>query len=159
VSSRSLKAALVCAAIATVAVADEAQLRLTPDEMAAKASQSAGAGTSGVAGVRTTVLSGDPTKPGIYAIRLSVPAHTQIAAHSHRDDRTAVVISGTWYFGYGRVASESAKKVLPPGSFYNEPGGVPHFAGTRDEPVVVYITGFGPTDTTYVNPADDPRRK
>jgi hypothetical protein len=29
------------------------------------------------------------------------------------------------------------------GSFYTEPGGVAHFALTKEEPVVVYITGFG----------------
>jgi hypothetical protein len=28
----------------------------------------------------------------------------------------------------------------------------------RDEPVTVYITGFGPTDTHYIDAAADPRR-
>jgi len=135
------------------------ELRLTPDEIDAQAVHGAGAGTSGIAGIRTTILAGDPTRLGLYTIRLSVPAHTQIAAHSHRDDRTAVVVSGTWYFGYGLPAGDSARKTLPPRSFYSEPGGVAHFAETRDEAVVVYITGYGPTDTTYVDPADDPRRK
>jgi quercetin dioxygenase-like cupin family protein len=135
------------------------QIRLTPDDIDTQAADSAGAGTSGITGIRTTVLAGDPTKVGLYTIRLNVPAHTQIAAHSHRDDRTAVVISGTWYFGYGLTAGDSAKKALPEGSFYSEPGGVAHFAETRDEAVVVYVTGYGPTDTTYANPANDPRRK
>ena len=135
------------------------EIRLTPDEIDAQVAHGAGAGTSGIAGIRTTVLAGDPTKVGLYTIRLNVPAHTQIAAHSHRDDRTAVVISGTWYFGYGLTATDSAKIALPQGSFYSEPGGVAHFAETKDEAVVVYITGYGPTDTSYVNPDDDPRRK
>jgi len=30
---------------------------------------------------------------------------------------TAVVISGTWYFGYGLTATDSAKRALPQGSF------------------------------------------
>jgi len=30
---------------------------------------------------------------------------------------------------------------------------------TIEEPVVVLITGFGPTDTVYENPADDPSDK
>lgn len=134
-------------------------LRLTPDEISAKISGDPGAGTSGVAGVRTTVLSGDPSGAGLYTIRLSVPARTRIAAHSHRDNRTAVVISGVWYFGYGKAATDAAKKVLPVGSFYSEPAGVDHFAETKDEPVVVYITGIGPTDTKYVDPRDDPQRR
>jgi quercetin dioxygenase-like cupin family protein len=109
-----------------------------------------GAGTSGVAGIRTTVIAGDPTKDGPYTIRLRVPANTRIQAHTHRDDRTAIVISGVWYFGYGPVAGAAAEKALPSGSFYTEPGGVAHFAETKADPVVVYITGNGPTDTVYV---------
>jgi hypothetical protein len=42
------------------------------------------------------------------------------------------------------------------GSVYSEPGGVNHFARTTDTPVVVHISGYGPTDTRYFNPADDP---
>jgi hypothetical protein len=42
------------------------------------------------------------------------------------------------------------------GSVYSEPGGLNHFARTADDPVVVHISGFGPTDTRYFNPADDP---
>jgi quercetin dioxygenase-like cupin family protein len=133
------------------------EIRLTPDEIAARAAAGAGAGTSGVAGIRTTVLLGNPSATGLYTIRLSIPANTRIAAHTHRDERSAAVMSGTWYFGYGRTASEATAKALKPGSFYTEPAGVAHFALTKDEPVVVYITGYGPTDTNYVDPGNDPR--
>jgi quercetin dioxygenase-like cupin family protein len=139
--------------------ADIDQIRLTPGEITAKEGGGGGAGTSGVVGIQTTVLLGDPTKPGLYTIRLSVPANTRIQAHTHRDDRSAIVMSGTWYFGYGSAANDKATRSLPPGSFYTEPGGVAHFALTRAEPVVVYMTGFGPTDTVYLNAADDPRNK
>ena len=123
--------------------------RLTPREIADLAQSGPGAGTSGVAGIRTTVLEGDPTKPGLYTIRLSVPAKTRIKAHSHRDDRSATVVSGTWYLGYGDRFDAKALKALPPGSFYTEPPGLLHFAQTSDEPVVLHITGYGPTDTIY----------
>ena len=126
------------------------QLRLTPTEVDSMQAHDSGAGTSGVAGIRTTVIAGDPTRGGPYTIRLSVPANTKIQAHTHRDDRTATVVSGVWYFGYGPVAGAAAEKALPAGSFYTEPGGVAHFAETKADPVVVYITGNGPTDTVYV---------
>ena len=148
---------MVLASVAQATAVD--QLRLTAGEIAAKEAGGAGAGTSGVAGIQTTVLLGDPTKPGLYTIRLSIPANTTIQAHTHRDDRSAIVMSGTWYFGYGSVANAAATKPLPPGSFYSEPGGVAHFALTRAEAVVVYITGFGPTNTVYLNAANDPRDK
>jgi quercetin dioxygenase-like cupin family protein len=132
-------------------------LRLTPAEIDALAKGGAGAGTSGVVGIRTTVLHGDPTKAGPYTIEIRVPPNTRIAAHGHRDSRTAVVVAGAWYFGYGRKADEALVKALPPGSFYSEPAGVDHFAMTKGEGASVYIFGFGPTSTDYVEAADSPK--
>ncbi|MFS8115115.1 alpha/beta fold hydrolase [Rhizobium jaguaris] len=87
------------------------------------------------------------------------PAHTRIAAHTHRDNRTALVVSGEWHFGYGEKAAEKETTTLGPGGFYTEPAGVAHFAFTGDAPSVVYITGQGPSDTQYVSAADDPSKK
>jgi quercetin dioxygenase-like cupin family protein len=110
----------------------------------------AGAGTSGVSGIRTVLLQGDPAKAGPYALEIHVPPNTTIAAHTHRDDRFATVISGAWYFGYGAFPGAAPVKSLTAGGFYTEPGGAPHFAFTRAEPAVVRLTGVGPTDTTFV---------
>jgi quercetin dioxygenase-like cupin family protein len=95
------------------------------------------------------VLSGDPTRPGAYTIRLEIPANTRIEAHEHPDDRVATVVSGTWYIGYGTRFDEKELKALPAGSFYTEPPRQPHFARTGDAPVVVHISGFGPSGTLY----------
>jgi pimeloyl-ACP methyl ester carboxylesterase/quercetin dioxygenase-like cupin family protein len=131
---------------------------LTRREIAALPAASAGAGTSGIGAIRTTVLAGDPAAAGPYTIALQVPANTRIAAHSHRDNRTVVVVAGTWNFGYGDIAGDAAMKALQPGGFYSEPAGVMHFARTGGEPATVYISGYGPTDTRYADAAADPRR-
>jgi quercetin dioxygenase-like cupin family protein len=143
-------------AVAYAAPVSSPHIRLAPDDVDAMQAHDSGAGTSGVAGIRTTVVAGNPTKPGSYTIRLSIPANTKIQAHTHRDSRTAVVVAGVWYFGYGSVASAADEKALPAGSFYSEPGGVAHFAETKADPVLVYITGEGPTDTVYVMASDAP---
>lgn len=135
------------------------EMRMTPSEVRANQTGTENIGSSLLAGVSTKVLFGDPSKPGFYAIVLSVPPNTTIAAHTHRDDRIATVVSGTWKFGYGDHFSEQALKTLPPGSVYSEPAGGNHFAQTGDEPVLVQISGFGPTDTHYVNSADEPKPK
>ena len=136
--------------LATASVADVTSgRRMTPDDMAQLPQLGAGPGTSGMDGIRTTVLSGDPAKPGPYTIRLSVPGNLRIQAHVHRDERSAVVVSGHWSIGYGERFDASALKVLPPGSFYTEPMEEAHFAQTGGEPVVVYISGYGPTDTRF----------
>jgi pimeloyl-ACP methyl ester carboxylesterase/uncharacterized RmlC-like cupin family protein len=134
-------------------------IRLTAAQVDHMARDEGGAGTSQLHGVQTTVLSGDPNSAGPYAFEIRVPAHTRIAAHTHRDNRTAIVVSGQWHFGYGRAATEQATQTLGPGSFYTEPADVAHFAFTGDEPTVVYITGQGPTDTRYVNAVDEPTDK
>lgn len=140
--------ALLCLALASTADVTTGRA-MTTDEIARLPPADGGPGTSGMAGIRTTVLSGDPRKPGLYTIRLLVPANLRIESHVHRDERSAVVVSGHWSIGYGERFAASALKALPPGSFYTEPAEKPHFARTGAEPVVVYITGYGPTDTRF----------
>ncbi len=132
------------------------QMRMTPSEITSGDKGNSQIGSSKLAGVHTKVLAGNPASTGFYSILLFVPAHTTIQAHTHRDDRMATVVSGNWQFGYGTHFSEGALKPLSVGSVYSEPGGVNHFARTTDTPVVVHISGYGPTDTHYFNPADDP---
>lgn len=148
--------ALAVSAHAVAAAQSAKEIRLTPASFDFSGAGVAGPGTSGLAGIRTIVLKGDPTKAGLYTILLRVPAHTKIAAHRHPDDRIATVVSGTWYFGYGHAADSSTLRALPVGSFYTEPPDEDHFAETRDSEVMVQITGVGPTGTVYVNAGNDP---
>jgi len=143
----------------TTAGNDAGETRLALGDFKFPQQGNPGTGSSGVSGIQTVVLKGDPNEAGVYTIMLRVPAHTQIAAHSHRDDRVATVVSGTWHLGYGDKFDESKLKALPPGSFYTEPPGRNHFAETGDESVEVQITGFGPSSTEYVDPAQDPRAR
>jgi quercetin dioxygenase-like cupin family protein len=65
--------------------------------------------------------------------------------HTHPDNRTYTVISGTWYVGFGTEFDESKLIALTAGSFYTEPAGVPHFIAIKDEGTIVQIGGTGPT--------------
>jgi|SRR6185437_6678658 len=138
----------------------EGQLRMTPKEiMAASPKGSKAPGSSNLEAVQVIVIHGDPSKKGLYTILLKVAANTKIPAHLHPDDRMAAVLSGTWYFGYGNKFDEGQLKKLPAGSIYSEVADQNHFAMTKDEGVVVEITGYGPSGVTYVNPTDDPDNK
>lgn len=138
------------------AVAGEKPERLTPAEIDALPVAPDATGTSGVSTMRTTVLSGDPTKAGLYTIQIAIPPHTVIQPHRHRDDRVATVVSGRWLIGYGTERKEAAFRELLAGSFYTEPAEAAHFAGTADVAAVVRITGYGPSDTTYVDASKIP---
>jgi quercetin dioxygenase-like cupin family protein len=131
-------------------LADEpvAMLRLTAAEIASIAA----AGPANPTGPQMTVLVGDPAKPGLYTVRVAIPAHTQVRPHTHRDSRSVVVLSGAWQMGYGTQFDATALKELRPGSLFTEPAGQPHFSRTTDEPVVILVTGYGPNDTRFVTP-------
>lgn len=137
------------------------QLRLTQKEVIDKKAPGGklAPGSSGYEAVKVIVLYGDPSKAGLYTILLEVEPNTTIAAHDHPDDRIGTVVSGTWHFGYGSKFDATKLKTLPVGSVYSEGPGVNHFAQTGDTKVIVAITGYGPTGTTYVNAADDPTKK
>lgn len=146
--ARSLRL-LACLAVVALplvlAHADEPvrKERLTPSEINAMG--------KGSAGPRMTTLLGDPRKSGLYSVRVSIPAHTQVRPHTHRDNRAVTVLSGTWHVGYGTTFDRKLLKTLPAGSFYTEPAGQPHFAETLDEPAVILVTGWGPSDTKFVS--------
>jgi quercetin dioxygenase-like cupin family protein len=150
--------ALVLSPFSAAIAQNLTEMRMTPAEMRNSALDNNQIGSSNVPGVHTKILSGDPSKAGFYTILLFVPPHTTIQAHSHRDDRMATVVSGEWTFGYGDHFDAKSLKILPPGSVYSEPGGHNHFAQTNAEPVIVEVSGYGPTDTRYFDPANDPKR-
>jgi quercetin dioxygenase-like cupin family protein len=153
---------LFCLAISILSLGSGAnapsvrEIRMTPTEVTRGDTGDSQIGSSKLAGVHTRVLSGNPGAAGFYSILLSVPVYTTIQAHSHRDNRMATVVSGNWQFGYGTHFDEDRLKTLPAGSVYSEPAGTNHFARTTDQPVIVHICGFGPTDTQYFDPANDP---
>ncbi len=100
-----------------------------------------------VAGLENADLVGDSSKAGDYVMRVRFPANFVNKPHTHPENRTYTIISGTWYIGWGETYDPQRMIALPPGSFYTEPANVPHFVATREEPVVVQITGVGPTAT------------
>ena len=133
--------------------------RITPAEFPWSKSATNQAGSAMRAGLETVIVAGDGKQNSLYSLVFKVPPNTAIPPHSHPDDRSCFVLSGLWYFGYGSVRNEADLKALPPGSNYTEPAGAIHFAGTKEQEALVECTAVGPTGTTFVNPADDPRNK
>jgi quercetin dioxygenase-like cupin family protein len=117
------------------------------------------AGSAGGSKVQLVNVIGDPSKPGLYIQLEKVAPHVVVQAHHHPGDRTVTVIQGTLMFGNGPKFDRGELKVLPVGSIYTEPSGSPHFAATGEQSAVTEVTGYGPTDIVYENPADDPAKK
>jgi anti-sigma factor ChrR (cupin superfamily) len=51
--------------------------------------------------VQMTVLSGDPSKSGLFSVRLKIPDGGKVAPHWHPTDEHVTVIEGTFAAGMG----------------------------------------------------------
>lgn len=110
------------------------------------------------AGARMAVLSGDPSKSGVFVIRLKMPAGYQIPAHHHPTDEYVTVVSGEFHLGMGDKLDKSKSATLHAGGFAEAPAGMNHFAWAS-RASVVQVNAEGPFVMIYVNPADDPSTK
>jgi mannose-6-phosphate isomerase-like protein (cupin superfamily) len=106
-------------------------------------------------GAQIAVLSGDPSKDGLYVLRLKMPANYKIPAHNHPTSEYLTVISGTFHIGMGDKLDQNKGVELRAGGFGEAPAHMNHYAWTSEE-TVVQVHGQGPATITYVNPADDP---
>jgi quercetin dioxygenase-like cupin family protein len=102
-------------------------------------------------GPETAVTYGDPSKSGVYVMRVRFPAGLKLMPHFHPDEwRTGVVLSGNYYFALGEQWDESKLTPYPPGTFFSEPKGTPHFVWAKDGEVIVQFTAMGPTGITRI---------
>ena len=104
------------------------------------------------AGVKTTVLYGDPNKPGMYVVRNIFPTGIMSTPHFHTQDRFVTVIKGTWYAGTDASWDPATTVGLPAGSMMFHPAGVVHFDGAIKGDTEIQIIGMGPVSTTSVYP-------
>jgi quercetin dioxygenase-like cupin family protein len=96
--------------------------------------------------VQIAVLYGDPAKPGLYVVRLKLPAGAKVMPHTHPEVvRTLTVLSGTLYFGLGEQWDENKLTPYPAGTFFSELPNLPHFVSAKDGEVIFQATGIGPS--------------
>ncbi|HKW52090.1 MAG TPA: cupin domain-containing protein [Stellaceae bacterium] len=109
-------------------------------------------------GAQFAVISGDPSTPGQYVIRLKLPANYRVPAHNHPTTEYVTVISGKFHIGMGDKLDTKHGIELRQGGFGAAPAKMNHYAWTTSE-TVIQVHGEGPFVLTYVNPADDPSKK
>ena len=99
-------------------------------------------------GAQMSLLYGDPTKDGVFVMRLKFPANYKIPAHTHAVDEVVTVVSGQFNIGMGASVDPAQMKVI---------NGTQHYVQVNQE-TVVQLSTRGPWGIAYVNPADDPRK-
>ena len=110
-------------------------------------------------GAKMAVLVGDPTKSGApYVVRAKLPDGYKIPPHWHPADENITVLQGTLLIGEGDKLDASKTEELTVGSFMRMPKKMHHFAIAKGE-TIIQLHGTEAFEITYLNPADDPRKK
>lgn len=142
--ARSFLVVLLVGGSAVAADSDGHFVYIQPDEVGFKS-------PLGV-GPQQALIFGDPSKEGIYVIRVKFPPGTHSNPHFHSKDRHATVIKGVWWNGTGGDLDFRKAKPMKAGSYVLHPAGGIHWDGAGEEEVVVQIVGVGPVDTVPVGP-------
>jgi len=109
-------------------------------------------------GAQVAVLEGDPAKEGFFTMRLKMPDGYRVPAHWHTTQERVTVLSGTLNLGSGSTFDAAATKALRAGTYSSMPPKMVHYGWMTGE-TVLQLSTMGPWTITYVNPADDPRKK
>ena len=109
-------------------------------------------------GAQIAVVRGDPSKEGLYVVRLKVPAGFKIAPHTHPNDENVTVLSGSFNIGTGDKLDPGKGTSVKAGGYSFVMKGMTHYAWFTEE-TVLQLHGVGPQGVTYVDPSDDPRKK
>ncbi|MBI3674795.1 MAG: cupin domain-containing protein [Rhizobiales bacterium] len=96
-------------------------------------------------GIQIAVLSGDPSKPGPFVVRLKFPAGLEVGSHSHSNAEFVTVLSGTAKLSWGIKTDAMSGDSLVPGTFIWLKGGEHHDLKAVDE-AIVELHSTGPFD-------------
>jgi quercetin dioxygenase-like cupin family protein len=107
-------------------------------------------------GAKFAILEGDPSKEGMFVMRVKVPDGFHIPAHTHPKPERVTIIQGTFHLAMGDNPQRADARALPAGTYGAWPPGMVHAVWTEGE-TIVQFHGMGPWVISYVNSDDDPR--
>lgn len=106
---------------------------------------------------RLAVVVGEPTRSGLYTIRVKVPHGVKLMPHRHPEDRIYTVMEGVFYIGQGERFDPDKLQAFPPGAVVVLPGNTAHYHWARSSAYITQVTAIGPLGLEYVDSNDDPR--
>lgn len=108
-------------------------------------------------GAELAVVSGDPSKPGEFVIRIKLADGTKVPPHWHPTDEHITVMRGIFAVGTGILYDETKLEDMQPAMYALMPKNIRHFGLSKGESVV-QVHGQGPFVVNWVNPADVPKK-
>ena len=158
---RSLLTAALLLAFAGTAFAQDSIERMSADKMESFTNDTLKWNDEPILpkGAKSALLVGDPSKAGVFIVRLKFPPNYPIPAHTHPFTEVITVLSGKLGNGMGKTFDASHGEILNAGDSFVLPAGHSHYVWTTDEETIVELIATGPWDISYINPTDDPRKK
>ena len=148
----ALATALALALAPFTATAADNHVAVSPDQLSWKDGP-----PSLPKGAQFTVVAGDPSKEGLYVIRLKVPAGYKVPPHVHPFDENVTVPRARSTSGWARRLMTRKVKARRSAGSPRRRRAMQHYAWFTED-TIIQIHGMGPQGITYVNPADDPRK-
>lgn len=102
-------------------------------------------------GSAAAIITGDPSKEGLYVELMKWHPHNNSRPHSHPHDRFIMVLSGTWWVGTGANYDMDSTVPMKAGTMVTHYGNQLHYDGAKDEECVLEIVGMGPASSTPAN--------
>jgi quercetin dioxygenase-like cupin family protein len=102
------------------------------------------------------VVSGDPTKKGMFVVELKMPADYAVPPHSHPTIERVTVLSGKLHYAMTDKIDMATAKTLRAGHSVTMTAKMHHWVHAPAE-ATIRVSGMGPFQVTYVDPKDDPR--
>ena len=109
-------------------------------------------------GAKLAVVSGDPSKPEPFTVRVRFPAGSRVAPHWHHTDEHVTVLSDTIALGLGTTFDQNAMTDLTAGSYAVTPATMPHYALAKTT-ATFQVHSMGPYVANPVNQADAPPKE
>jgi quercetin dioxygenase-like cupin family protein len=106
-------------------------------------------------GAQMAVLSGDPFKPVVLKVLLSMPDGYRMPPHFHAADEHIEVRQGALLVGMSDKLDLRKTTPLAVGDTGTAPAGLHHFAVAKGA-TIISMTMMGPYVMTYVHPSDEP---
>ena len=124
------------------AMAQETEMRVTPDALTWKENPAF------PKGVQIATVVGD---------RIKFTPNFQMPPHTHPYSEVVTLISGPVGTSHGEKFEKNGE-MLKPGSLWVYPARHAHYAWTGNEEAILQVQFIGPGGIDYINPADDPRK-
>ena len=110
------------------------------------------------AGAKIAIIEGPMNEAVPFTVRLKVPNNYKIPPHWHPAVERVTVLSGGFGMGMGEKFDEKGLHMLKAGDMMIMQPKQPHYAMAKGD-TVLQLHGMGPWGVTYINEADDPRKK